>query len=83
MGAGHLEQRQAFHALRNTFTEAMEQAGVPESTTDLIIGHKRSSLTYGHYSKGDRVDLRSAINKLKYAPEVMRLIRQRSTPGVP
>jgi integrase len=74
------EQRQVFHALRNTFTEAMEAAGVPESTTDLIIGHTRASLTYGHYSKGDRVDLRSAIGKLKYSPEVMRLIRGRKQP---
>jgi len=72
------EQRQVFHALRNTFTEVMEKAGVPESTTDLIIGHKRASLTYGHYSKGVRVDLRSAINKLKYAAEVMRLIRNQT-----
>jgi hypothetical protein len=69
-----------FHALRNTFTEAMEAAEVPESTTKLLIGHKRASLTYGHYSKGERVKLRKTIEKLKYAPEVMRLIRgQRAT----
>jgi integrase len=71
------EQRQVFHALRNTFTEAMEAAEVPESTTKLLIGHKRASLTYGHYSKGERVKLRKAIEKLKYAPEVMRLIEGR------
>jgi hypothetical protein len=40
-------------------------------------GHKRASLTYGHYSKGERVKLRKAIEKLKYAPEVMRLIEGR------
>jgi integrase len=74
------EQRQVFHALRNTFTEAMEAAGVPESTTDLIIGHKRASLTYGHYSKGERVDLRTPINKLRYPAEVMRLIQGASSP---
>jgi hypothetical protein len=46
-------------------------------------GHKRASLTYGHYSKGERVKLRKAIEKLKYAPEVMRLIRgQRAARGV-
>ena len=44
-------------------------------TTKLLIGHKRASLTYGHYSKGARVKLRKAIEKLKYAPEVMPLIR--------
>jgi len=69
------EQRQVFHALRNTFTEAMEAVEVPESTTKLIIGHKRASLTYGHYSKGERVKLREHINKLHYADDVMRLIR--------
>jgi hypothetical protein len=45
----------------------------PESTTKLIIGHKRPSLTYGHYSKGERV--REHINKLHYSRDVMRLIR--------
>jgi integrase len=69
------EDRQVFHSLRNTFTEAMEAAEVPESTTKLIIGHKRSSLTYGHYSKGERVKLRKHINKLRYSPDVMKLIR--------
>jgi integrase len=69
------EQRQVFHALRKTFTEVMEAAEVPESTTGLLIGHRRASLTYGHYSKGERVKLRSAIDKLRYSPEVMRLIR--------
>jgi hypothetical protein len=71
------EQRQVFHALRNTFTEAMEAAEVPESTTKLLIGHKRASLTYGHYSKGECVKLRKAIEKLKFAPEVLRLIEGR------
>jgi integrase len=74
------EQRQVFHALRNTFTETMEEAGVPESTVQLIIGHKRVSITFGGYSKGERVDLRTPINKLRYSEEVMRLIRGASNP---
>jgi hypothetical protein len=37
-------------------------------------GHKRPSLTYGHYSKGPRVELRQAIEKLAYSPEVMQLL---------
>lgn len=53
----------------------MEAAEVPESTVKLIIGHKRASLAYGHYSKGERVKLRKHINKLHYASDVMRLIR--------
>jgi integrase len=53
-----------FHALRTTFIEVMEGAEVPEPTTKLIVGHKRASMTYGHYSKGTRVELRAAIDKL-------------------
>lgn len=65
---------QNFHVLRNTFIAAMEGEGVPESTVKLIVGHKRSSLTYGHYSRGQRVDLRDAIQRLRYGDEVMRLL---------
>lgn len=72
------EDRQVFHALRNTFIEAMEAAEVPESTTKLLIGHKRSSLTYGHYSKGDRLKLRKYVSKVRYADAVMKLIQAAS-----
>jgi hypothetical protein len=58
----------------------MEAAGVPESTTQLIVGHKRQSLTYGHYSKGERLrkdlrEYREYIGRLRYSNEVMKLIR--------
>jgi integrase len=65
-----------FHSLRKTFTEALEAAEVPQTTTKLLIGHARSSLTYGEYSKGERVDLRKAIQKLKYSRAVMEAIRR-------
>jgi hypothetical protein len=58
------EQRQVFHALRNRFIEAIEAAEVPEGVTKLIVGHKRASQRYGHYSRSDRVSLRKYINKL-------------------
>jgi integrase len=74
-------ERQVFHTLRNTFTEAMEAAEVPESTTKLLIGHARASMTYGLYSKGQRVQLRDAINKLHYASGVMKLIRSTTDVG--
>jgi hypothetical protein len=48
---------------------------VPESTVKLTIGHKRASLTFGHYSRGERVKLRKHTNKLSYTDDVMRLIR--------
>jgi integrase len=74
------EERRTFHGLRSTFTEAMEQARVPESTAQLIVGHKRQSLTYGHYSKGERLrkdlrEYREYIGRLRYSNEVMKLIR--------
>jgi integrase len=74
-GLGLDEDRQVFHALRYTFMEMMEAAEVPASTTKLIVGHKRPSLTYGLYSKGERVKLRKHINKLSYGDDVMELIR--------
>jgi integrase len=70
------EARQKFHSLRNTFVEVMEGAEVPLSTIELIIGHARQSLALGGYSKGHRVQLRDAINKLHYAADVLRLIRK-------
>ena len=69
------EQRRVFHDLRKTFIEVMEAVEVPESTTKLIVGHARQSMTYGLYSKGQRVQLREAIDKLRYSSALMRLIR--------
>jgi integrase len=68
-----------FHALRVTFTEVMEGAEVPESTVALLVGHARESMTYGHYSKGKRVQLRTAIDKLAYGGNVMSLIGAQPT----
>ncbi len=65
-----------FHSLRKTFTEVMEAAEVPETTVKLLIGHTRPSLTYGGYSKGERVKLRKVIRKLKYSRAVMEAIRR-------
>ena len=66
-----------FHALRNTFIETMEGAEVPESTVKLLVGHKRESMTFGHYSKGRRVAFRDSVNRLSYPEEVMALIQER------
>jgi integrase len=65
---------QDFHALRNTFISMMEGAGAPESTVKLLVGHKRSSITYGHYSKGERVALRNVIEMLDYEPKIMEAL---------
>lgn len=68
------EERQTFHSLRKSFVEVLEAAEVPVSTIQLIIGHARQSLALDVYSKGQRVQLREAINKLNYAKAVMGLI---------
>jgi len=68
------QARADFHALRNTFIAMMEGEGVPESTVKLLVGHKRASMTYGRYSKGERVNLRRAIERAKYSEEIMGLL---------
>lgn len=72
--AGVGETGNDFHALRNTVIAAFEAAEVPESTVKLLVGHKRASMTYGLYSRGERVNLRPAMERLRYSPEVERLI---------
>lgn len=72
---GVAEKRADFHALRNTFIAMMEGEGVPESTVKLLVGHKRASMTYGRYSKGERVNLRRAIERAKYSEEIMGLLK--------
>jgi integrase len=74
---GVSERGADFHALRHTFTSAMEGAGVPLSTIQLIVGHsrKKSMGTTATYTRGDRVNLRKAISRLRYSPAVMRLLR--------
>lgn len=69
---------QDFHALRNTFIDMMEGLEIPESTVKLLVGHKRVSMTYGHYSKGKRVELRGVIDRLDYGAEIMEAIRKAS-----
>lgn len=72
--AGVADRGADFHALRNTFIAMMEGEGVPESTVKLLVGHKRPSMTYGHYSKGERVNLREAIERVRYSDQIMSLI---------
>ena len=65
-----------FHALRHTFTGTMEGAGVPLSTIQLLIGHSRRKTmgTTAVYTRGERVNLRKAIDRLRYSARVMRLL---------
>jgi hypothetical protein len=65
--------------VRNTFLECLEAQGVPESTAKLLVGHKRASLIYGHYSKGARRDTRIDIQKLNYGRAIMSAIARSLT----
>lgn len=69
--AGVSERGQDFHALRTTFMSRMEGLGIPESTTKLLVGHVRESMTYGYYSQGELVRRREAISKLKFNSAIM------------
>lgn len=68
---GFTDPALVFHSLRHSFTTALEGAGVPLSTAELLVGHKRASMTYGRYGDGSSVDLRTAIDKLNFGPTVM------------
>jgi integrase len=58
-----------FHSLRRSFTQRAESATVPESTTKLLTGHARQSLTYGLYSPGPEFPtLAAAIAKVSFGP---------------
>lgn len=63
-----LKSRQInFHTLRNTFIEALERSGVEEATAKQIVGHERTSLTYGTYSGGIPIQqLLSAVQRVSH-----------------
>lgn len=64
---GFTDTALVFHTLRNAFMQRCEDAEVPESTTKLIVGHTRDSLTYGTYSPGPKFDaLREAVAKVTF-----------------
>lgn len=65
---GFTDRALVFHTLRNSFMQRCENAGVPESTVKLIVGHSRQgSMTYGLYSPGpDFEKLRAGVRKVRY-----------------
>ncbi len=62
------------HGLRHTFTNVCERAGIPLSTTQLLVGHsRRGSITYSapgaSYSHGLPVEqLAKVIAKVRFGP---------------
>ena len=66
-----------FHSLRNTFTSAAENAGVPENIAKLIDGHSRGSMTYGRYSRGVELKvLQQEVRKVSFG-RIDKLVAER------
>ena len=56
-----------FHSLRKTVVTILENAGVPENVVADIVGHEKTTMTYGLYSGGVSLALKQeAIDKLAY-----------------
>lgn len=64
---GFSDKRLCFHSIRKSFATALEESGCPENVAKQLLGHAKSSLSYGLYSSGVSVEvLRSAVEKVKY-----------------
>lgn len=75
-GADIQDKNVVFHCLRKNMSTALEAAGVPESTAQQIVGHEKTSLTYGLYSDGVPMDvLEKEMSKVKYSDEIEALIQ--------
>lgn len=71
---GILDKALCGHTLRNSFIHRCEQAGIPETTAKLLVGHSRkASLTYGDTSGGyspglNLPELSKAMSKVTFGP---------------
>ncbi len=56
-----------FHSIRKTVVTIFENAGVAENVVADIVGHEKTTMTYGLYSGGLSLAVkRKALNKLAY-----------------
>lgn len=56
-----------FHSLRKTVVTMLENAGVPENVVADIVGHEKTTMTYGLYSGGVSLAVKAAaLAKLAY-----------------
>jgi len=50
------------------FSQALENAGVPVTAAELLLGHRRQSMSYGTYLQGPEFKvLQEAIKTVKYS----------------
>jgi integrase len=60
-------KQHVFHSIRKTVVTILENAGVPENVVADIVGHEKTTMTYGLYSGGlSLVVKHEALNKLAY-----------------
>jgi len=75
--AGITDRRVVPHTLRNGFITALERAGVPPHEIQLLVGHKRGSVTLDVYSEGAGLErLKDAVGKVNFG-EVDELVAGR------
>ena len=56
-----------FHSIRKTVVAILENAGVAENVVADIVGHEKTTMTYGLYSGGLSLAVkREALDKLAY-----------------
>jgi integrase len=64
MGFG---ERHSYHSFRSTVITQLENAGVAENLAADIVGHDKPRITYGLYSKGNKLEImREALEKVSY-----------------
>ena len=70
---GHLKtelgfgRQLVFHSIRKTVVTILENAGVAENIVADIVGHEKTTMTYGLYSGGLSLAVkREALDKLAY-----------------
>jgi len=60
-------RRHVFHSIRKTVVTILENAGVPENVVADIVGHEKTTMTYGLYSGGVSLEVkRKALESLNY-----------------
>ena len=61
------EKQYVFHSIRKTVVMILENAGVPKNVVADIVGHEKTTMTYGLYSGGlSLVVKHEVLNKLAY-----------------
>ncbi|MDR9763102.1 tyrosine-type recombinase/integrase [Rhizobium redzepovicii] len=62
-----------FHSFRRWFITKAEQAGQPESTIAVVVGHKRQGMTFGVYSGGPLLEqARRCVEAVKLPPDPLQ-----------